>query len=59
MPEVKWADTALLARGKGKFCNVPILTLDDIEAWLKQCVDDGYVNITQCIDDVRAMRVQP
>ena len=36
MPEVKWADTALLARGKGKFCNVPLLTLDDIEAWLKE-----------------------
>ena len=38
---------------------VPILTLDDLEAWLTQCIDDGYVNISQCIDDVRAMRVQP
>lgn len=60
MPEVKW----VLPNELSKQCYrgltmTPVIPLDDIEAWLKQCIEDGYVNIAQCIDAVRAMRVRP
>lgn len=27
---VKWVDSALMAKTKGKFCNVPVIPLDDL-----------------------------
>ena len=68
MSEVKWVNewysrqdqvpVQRIPGGALETVAVPILTLDDIEVWLTQCIEDGYVNIAQCIDDVRAMRGQ-
>lgn len=55
MPEVKWVHKSLL-RKQRLAADTPVLTLDDLEAWLTQCIEQGYVNIAQCIDDVRAMK---
>lgn len=37
MSAVKWAPMDLLSNERGRYCTTPVLTLDDLEAWLKEC----------------------
>lgn len=55
MPKVKWVHPDNMRLWENSIDSVPVLTLDAIETWLKRCIKDGYVNISQCIDDMQAM----
>jgi hypothetical protein len=61
MPEVKWAFDAHLQDNKRdayvlvKENAIPVLTLDAVEAWLKENVDATAPNgLHMCIDDLLA-----
>lgn len=38
---VKWVDSALIAKTKGKFCNVPVVELADLTGILCACCRAG------------------
>lgn len=56
MSLVKWVVPSRLFEHPLSASAVPVIPLADLEAWLKGCIENGYVNTSQCVDDVQAMK---